>query len=283
MHTLKEQVWKANYVLLGESHDNPDHHKLQANLLAQRGFAGWKSSVIFEMIPRSYSDVATTNHASYFFNGDKNLEDYAKRLDWEKRGWYSWDIYRPIALTATRMRMSIVAGNLDREVIKAISERGFTALEVGQRKRFGLEHVFPAEFQENLAVELKDSHCDLIPDSAIPAMSNVQRAVDGSMADAMIAADNGQGAVLIAGNGHVRKDRGVPFVLRTLVPEAVVVSVGLIEVSLDANEYSDYPLSNDDGTPLYDFVIFTPKFDLTDRCAQLRKKFSKDNDQEKQD
>ena len=51
--------------------------------------------------------------------------------------------------------------------------------------------------------------------------------------------------------------------------------LGLIEVDDERPNFEDYALQSSDGTPLYDFVLFTPKFDLTDHCAALREKFRK--------
>ena len=84
-------------------------------------------------------------------------------------------------------------------------------------------------------------------------MMRVQRARDAMMADRLAATSGRGGGVLIAGNGHVRKDRGVPWYLARLRPGARSVSIGLLEVR-------DGVLEPPSGLP-YDYVWFTPRVD----------------------
>jgi uncharacterized iron-regulated protein len=70
--------------------------------------------------------------------------------------------------------------------------------------------------------------------------------------------------VLIAGAGHARTDRGVPFHLSRMAPDARVLSLAFIEAS--DGQAADADLS---GLP-YDFVWVTARVDDTDHCDQLR-------------
>src|SRR4051794_9397711 len=48
---------RARYVLLGEKHDNPDHHRLQAEVLAAMVNAGRHPAVAFEMLEAPQQEV----------------------------------------------------------------------------------------------------------------------------------------------------------------------------------------------------------------------------------
>jgi uncharacterized iron-regulated protein len=89
-------------------------------------------------------------------------------------------------------------------------------------------------------------------------MYRVQRGRDAMMADRLATASGKVGGILIAGNEHVRKDRGVPWYLARLEPRARVVSIGLLEVQ---DELRRPP----EGLP-YDYVWFTPRV-ARDPCA----------------
>ena len=66
-----------------------------------------------------------------------------------------------------------------------------------------------------LLTELEASHCGLMPKSAFGGMAVAQRFRDGNMASILADAAPGSGqVVLVAGNGHVRLDRGVPWYLK---------------------------------------------------------------------
>jgi uncharacterized iron-regulated protein len=79
--------------------------------------------------------------------------------------------------------------------------------------------------------EVRDSHCGALPESMVSPMAKAQIARDVVMAETM-RAHAATGVVLIAGNGHVRKDIAVPFWLRRdgLAPQAI----GFLEPASDA-------------------------------------------------
>lgn len=273
------------FVLIGEQHDNPDHHIIQGRLLDTAVQNGRKPSVVLEMVPRSMYEAVR----SYDLEKDPRLDAFAKGLKWEERGWYSWDIYRPMALAAARNGLQFAPGNLSNEVTRKIADEGYNALIPKFVQDFGLLKPLPPTAALDLNQELEASHCGMLPKEAIGKMAKVQRARDGSMAEALKTWSGPQGTVLIAGNGHIRKDRGVPWVLRQLlpgstlqkvsetltirVPRANSVSIALLEVSPDKPNFEDYELEDGRGNPLYDLIIFTPAYDVSDPCIAMREHF----------
>jgi hypothetical protein len=76
------------------------------------------------------------------------------------------------------------------------------------------------------------------------------------------------GAVLIAGAGHARRDRGVPLRLSDLAPGATVLSVGFIQVSAERRDPTDYAAPLHAPALPFDFVLFTPRADVEDPCSK---------------
>jgi hypothetical protein len=92
------------------------------------------------------------------------------------------------------------------------------------------------------------------------------------MAERLVAGQR-DGAVLIAGAGHVRTDRGVPRGLALLVPEARVVSVAFLEVADGSTRPADYAAGFGGGARLpFDYIWFTARADNVDHCARLRRR-----------
>ena len=121
-----------------------------------------------------------------------------------------------------------------------------------------------------MAEEIRDSHCGHAPEDRIGAMTGVQRARDARMAEALLTAPGSDGAVLIAGDGHVRNDYGVPAYVRRVDPGARIVSVALVEV--DARRASAESYAERFGGRLpFDYVWFTPAVDDEDPCEKFRK------------
>lgn len=94
-------------------------------------------------------------------------------------------------------------------------------------------------------------------------MRLAQRARDASLALTLLDA-GGAPARLIAGNGHVRRDYGVPLLLAARAPGAKVVSVGFVEVAAGATPDPESLRGR------YDYVWFTPAVEREDPCAGLR-------------
>jgi uncharacterized iron-regulated protein len=88
-------------------------------------------------------------------------------------------------------------------------------------------------------------------------MLRVQRARDAAMAAAMAAQPQ---SVLIAGAEHVRKDRGVPWVLLSSTPGKRILSLAFIELRDGQTPPRDLP---------FDLVWFTAEQPRGDPCAQF--------------
>jgi hypothetical protein len=84
------------------------------------------------------------------------------------------------------------------------------------------------------------------------------------------------GAVLIAGNGHIRRDRGVAWHLeRRGAKTEAIVSIALIEVEEGKTDAEAFLPKDPAGKPAVDFVWFTPRPARPDPCEQLRRQFEK--------
>src|ERR1043166_2498265 len=58
--TLVERLARADFILLGERHDNPDHHQLQAEVLRSLIAAGRRPAVGFEMLGLDDADAVAS-------------------------------------------------------------------------------------------------------------------------------------------------------------------------------------------------------------------------------
>jgi uncharacterized iron-regulated protein len=262
---LEAALSGARFVLLGEIHDNPDHHRLQAQLLDALVKKGRRPAVVIEMIPPSLQpelDRAAQGDAGAL----------GKALRWEERGWPEWSMYQPIAQTALAAGLRLVAGGLDADVQKAVAKAAPQQLYEKAVQDFGLAEPLKPEIAEAESQEIEEGHCKLLPRAAVPPMLRVQRALDASLANAMMAAPESDGAVLIAGAGHVRKDWAVPLALRLKAPGAAAVSVAFVELDPERTEPSAYMKSALALEQPFDFIYLTPRMDLTDHCAELKDK-----------
>ncbi len=264
---LADRMVSSPFVMLGEKHDNADHHRIQAGLVEALGKRGRKPVVAFEMIAVDKAEALSEFLASHprTTNG---LED---ALDWQKSGWPDWKIYEPIFSAALAQGMSLAATNLPRPKVRDVVKNGLSSLDPALVARTGLDQPLPDGGDAALVEEIRTSHCNQLPDEMIPRMALAQRARDAFIADRVAdEAQNRDGVILITGNGHARKDRGVPLYLRRLRPRDAVSSLAILEVEPDSQNPADYV---DAGS--YDFLWFTPRVDLKDPCERFRGQLEK--------
>ncbi|WP_088347570.1 MULTISPECIES: ChaN family lipoprotein [Rhodomicrobium] len=266
---LETAAAQANFVLLGEIHNNADHHRLQAQMIEALVRAGRRPAVVFEMIPASLQ-AGLDRHLQ---SSPADAAGLGKFLNWEERGWPDWAIYQPVAEAALAAKLPLRGGALDRDTSRAIGKS-----DPSQAKLIldlGLDQPVRPEAVAGLAREIEDGHCNMLPKSAVKPMIMVQRAVDAQLAKILLGATPKDGAVLIAGSGHARKDWAVPTFIKQKLPDASVISIAFFEVDPERPAAADYvdPIAGL-GAP-YDFIYFTPKADLVDRCAEMAEQMGK--------
>ncbi len=230
-------------VIVGEQHDNADHHAVQLWLLQSLGEKRPQGSLLLEMLtPDQQSRVDGVRRAP------KPPADLPVELAWQE-GW-DWNLYGPIVRFAFTQPYPLLAANLDNSEIRAF----YRQPPVLQGERSNAQSV-----KNELAGQISDSHCGLLPQSQMPAMLAVQQQRDRRMATRLLAAP--APALLLAGAFHARKDVGVPLHMLDLgAPEAPTV----LMLAEQGSEVT---------AAMADYVWFTPATPKPDYCAEMRKQF----------
>jgi uncharacterized iron-regulated protein len=264
--TIMTRIAEARYVLLGEKHDNADHHLLQARTLRALTAAGRHPALAFEMFTPSQTGAL----ARYLAAHRRGAAGIGEAVNWKASGWPPWAMYEPIAQAALDAGLTIVPANLDDDRVRAVGRQGAAALDPAFVYRHGLDQPLATDAREAMAEEIRDSHCGHAPEGRVAAMIGVQRARDAQMAEALLTAPGNDGAVLIAGGGHVRSDYGVPAYVRRIDPGARIVSVAFVEVDPTRTNVESYAERFGGRLP-FDYVWFTPAVDEEDPCEKFRK------------
>ncbi|BBH48123.1 ChaN family lipoprotein [Pseudomonas sp. KU43P] len=238
---LVERLAKAPHVLVGEKHDNPDHHALQLWLLRALQARRAQGSLLLEMLqPEQQARLdAVQAQASL-------PKDLPKALGWQD-GW-DWQLYGPIVREALQEHIALLPANLSTSEMRA-AYRQPTPLP-------GIESNAPA-VKAALLEQVRAGHCGLLPESQLPAMLAVQQQRDRRIAERLLAAP--QPALLFTGAYHARKDLGVPLHLADLGAKGQSNVLMLAEVGETVE------------AGMADYVWYTPATPEQDYCAQLRK------------
>lgn len=209
---------------------------------------------------------------AYRRNGPRDASKLGSVLRWTERGWPDWEIYQPIFATALSADLKIVAGGIARKKMRTYSSK---AKYQGFVRELALETDLDDKAISEMERTIKEAHCNLLPARAITPMVNVQRARDARLAKAVLSADPNDGAVLIAGSGHVRRDWAVANIIRQNAPDASTISVRFTEVTRDQKQLDDYSMKVSGMAAPFDFTYFTPRGDLKDHCDDMRKYMQK--------
>ena len=268
--TMLAALEKAPFVLIGEKHDNVDHHAIQAWLLARLVARGRRPAVAFEMLTRDQEGRL----AAYLAAHPRQAAGLGKAVAWGKSGWPDWATYRPIAQAALDGGAPIVAAGLPRRTLRAIAKKGIAALHRKDKGLLGPYRALSPRLAARMKKQIIEGHCNMLPVSMIDPMVTMQTAKDAAMAAALVRSGHAagrDGAVLIAGNGHVRADLGVPSHLRRMAPGKAVAAIGLLEVEEGKNHPSAYGAGFDGALP-FAFVWFSPRVDNLDPCEKYADK-----------
>lgn len=234
----------SDYVLLGEQHDNRIHHQRRGELLAAlAATTAGAPAIVAEHLERGRQvQLGADLQASLVAAG------------FDAKGW-QWPIHEPLFASIGRAGLPLLGGNASRELVRQLARAGGAALpaELGLvLDAAPLATAAKAALDEDLVA----GHCGLLPASRLGGMRSAQRARDASMWLALRDAGT-RPAVLVAGNGHVRTDFGVPQLAAAQRPQARVVSVGFLETGADP------------AAAPYTYVWITARAERGDPCAGM--------------
>jgi uncharacterized iron-regulated protein len=245
---LLQRAPAARLVVLGETHDNTEHHRHQSEILAAMLRAGRSPALVVEQFDTEHQAALDAARA----RGERDPERIADAGRFDRKGW-RWQDYRPLVELALANALPILAANVSREQARAIIRAGAPAEGLGASS--------PA-LRAALERDLIEGHCGARPpDAVLAGMTEAQRARDARMAKALESAGE-RGAVLIAGAGHARRDRGAPLYLAPDLRAKTLV-VAFVEIEAGKNRPEDYG----DIAGSYDVVWFTPRAHRQDPCA----------------
>lgn len=252
---LLQRLGQARFVILGEKHDNPDHHSLQRYVLLQLGATAALERVSFEMLDSSQQRALDTLTPAQI----SAREGLKSALEWDAQGW-NWSFYGPLIQDSLLAGVNVRSANISRDEMMEVYAAQANAATDG---------ILGASQMQRLHQEIDESHCGMLPESQFAAMVAVQQARDAAMAQSLRgdAASASGVRVLIAGNFHARRDLGVPNYIGA--EQGELISVAFLEVSKESVQAREYLESFSAAMP-YDYVWFTPALAAQDYCASLR-------------
>ncbi|MFN4173027.1 MAG: ChaN family lipoprotein [Pseudorhodobacter sp.] len=233
----------AQIVILGEVHDNPAHHRHQAEAVA----AIRPTALVFEMIgPDQAARVDGVPR--------QDAAALEAALGWNGTGWPEFSLYHPIFVAAPDA--VIFGAALPRAEVRRAMTEGAAAVFGADAALYGLDIPLPADLQTLREAEQQTAHCNALPEAMLPGMVVAQALRDAAFSRMALQAlaETGGPVVVIAGSGHADRNRGMPVYLARAAPSVPVLSVGQLEAPAE-------------GPQPFDLWIVTQPAERDDPCA----------------
>ncbi|SLN66776.1 hypothetical protein TRL7639_03817 [Falsiruegeria litorea R37] len=236
----------ADVVIVGEVHDNPVHHRVQRDVVA----ALEPRAMVWEMLTDEGAKRINRKLIS-------DPEKLAAAIRWAELGWPPLSMYLPIFNAAPDA--PIYGALVPREAAMAAMDAGPAVALGADAARYGLTVPLPDEEKSAREAGQMAAHCDALPAEMAPVLVQIQRLRDAVLTRAILTAieDTGGPVVVITGNGHARKDWGIPSFLARMQPGLRVFVLGQSEAGAIQ------------GT--FDAVLDAPEVERDDPCAAFHK------------
>ncbi len=221
-------------VLLGENHNDADHHLWQ--LVTLGALYGRRPDMVigFEAFPRRVQPVLDR-----WVAGELEEAAFLEQTEWKTVWGYDPQLYMPLFRFARMMRVPMVALNVERSLVKTVGKEGLAAVPIGDREGVGVPVDPPAAYRDQLAAvygwkaAIQRGEADysspptlsgeersrILSDEGFSRFIEAQAVWDRAMAEALVSARARPGTPLvvgIVGRGHVEHGWGIPHQLAAL-------------------------------------------------------------------
>lgn len=209
-------------VLLGEHHDNAEHHRWQLQVLAALHAQRADLVIGFEMFPRRVQPVLDR-----WVAGELSEADFLRLSEWSRVWGFDPQLYLPLFHFARINRVPMIALNVERALVRQVGAGGWDSVPEAQREGVGR----PAQPAPAYAARLREAFEMHMPPrgSGSPSAAEIdtqfnrfleaQLTWDRAMAEALARRTRAPSPPLVVGimgSGHLQFDHGVPEQLRAL-------------------------------------------------------------------
>lgn len=137
---------KKSVVLIGEDHDNPEHHRMQLYTMAELYARNPNMILGFEAFPRSVQKVLDK-----WVAGELTEDEFFKQTRWDEVWHFNKSYYLPMFEFARMNKIPMLALNVEQKLVMQVSMKGWD--NVDKKMKEGISKPAPAskDYQEVLA------------------------------------------------------------------------------------------------------------------------------------
>lgn len=211
----------AKAVMVGEQHDNAQHHEVQRRIVTTLAQDGAGLVVGLEMLTWNLQPSVDKFNA-----GEIDADALAVAVDWKKAWGFTFDLYRPVLVDGRDAGARFRAMNAPRDLVRAVRKKGVAGLSEDE-VRILPDLDLADEEHRTWFKSVFGSGGHPMKDVDVEGFYAAQVVWDETMAERTVRAldEGARQVVLLAGTGHVARGRGVPQRVERRLPEVRVLSI----------------------------------------------------------
>jgi uncharacterized iron-regulated protein len=238
------ELGKRRVVYIGETHDRPDHHRNQLEII--RALFARHPDLALGL---EYFQQPFQPYLEQYIDGRIDEREMLKKTEYYERWRYDYRLYRPILRFARTNKIPLLALNLPRELSRRIAQVGIAGLDATDRAQLPAEIDRSDNAYRQRLLEVFQRH----PRSgqSFERFVEAQLAWDETMAERAaryLLAHPRRHLVILAGGAHLAYRSGIPKRIERRVP----VSSAVV---LNGTEYGVAP-------DVADFLLLTEAVEL---------------------
>jgi uncharacterized iron-regulated protein len=208
---LFKRMQTAQILYLGETHDRPEDHVAQLDIVQRLYAQNPKLTIALEMVQRPYQSVLDRYSA-----GELSEAELRTQIDYDRRWGFDWEFYAPIFRFAKANKIPLVALNTPTEILRKVSRSGLNSLAgedfkwIPKRAEIDLSNT---AYRQRLQETFASFHQGKGRSAGVDRFIEAQVLWDETMADAIVQyAQNHRDrqVVVLVGQGHLLYGDGIP-------------------------------------------------------------------------
>lgn len=211
MQQVLDDLAQARVVYLGESHDSPEDHAAQLEIIQALHQQNPNLAIALEMFQRPFQPVM-----DQYLAGEIDEAELRDRTEYDERWGFPWEYYAPILRYARAHQLPVLALNVPTEVTRQVAAAGLESLSEGDRQSippFAEIDTSNTDYRQFLFEIYKNFHQAHGSSTGFERFFLAQVLWDETMAAGVFdfLTDNPEAQVVVlAGQGHVVYGYGIP-------------------------------------------------------------------------
>lgn len=232
---------QADVIYLGETHTDMADHIAQLEIITEMHQSLGNIAIGLEMFQRPFQSVL-----DQYIAGEITEADLIEQSEYETRWGFDWELYAPIMRFAQANQIPLIALNTPREITKKVARQGLASLTGPD-----LEHIPPLD-----EIDTSDENYQAMVAQVFghhgghghsgPSFENffaAQVLWDETMAEAVadfVTASPDTQVIVLAGEGHIVYDFGIPSRVKRRLGENFVGQSVLLNPTSTQPELADF-------------------------------------------